>query len=154
MNPENSAPLSSAVALCEFFSEYARVERYFTRQFDLTPQLARTLLYINDERPCCVRKLTELLGIHGTSTSKLLSRLEKRGLLVRSMDHVDHRMERIELTEEGTRKVEDVRIRLQVLTSSLDSQINSHFQSCTSPAPVAHLGHLITELIISIRPTS
>lgn len=145
---------STAISLCEFFTEYARVERYFSRQFDLTPQLARTLFYIHDERPCCVRKLTELLGIHSTSTSKLLSRLERRGLLVRSMDRVDHRLERIALTVEGNNKVEALRERLDVLTSELDHKIASHMRSCVSPAPVAHLGRLITSLISATRPTA
>jgi DNA-binding MarR family transcriptional regulator len=154
MTAECPSTPSPAISLCEFFTEYARVERFFSREFDLTPQLARTLFYIHDERPCCVRKLTELLGIHPTSTSKLLSRLERRGLLVRSMDRVDHRLERIALTAEGVKKVQALRERLDDLTSELDSKISTHMQSCQHPAPVAHLGHLITDLISATRPTA
>jgi DNA-binding MarR family transcriptional regulator len=145
---------STAISLCEFFTEYARVNRFFSRQFDLTPQLARTLFYIHEERPCCVRKLTELLRIHPTSTSKLLSRLERRGLLIRTMDRVDHRLERIALTAEGINKVEALREKLDPLTSELDSKIATHMQNCQHPAPVSHLGHLITHLISSTRPTT
>jgi DNA-binding MarR family transcriptional regulator len=152
MDPERTSHPSSAVALCDFFTEYARLERHFSRQFGVTPQLARTLFYIHDERPCCVRTLTEMLGIHPTSTSKFLSRLERRGLLTRSMDRVDHRVERIALTAEGVRKVEALREQFQALASDLDHQITSHFRSCTNPAPLAHMAHLITDLITTGRP--
>lgn len=151
MIAEVPAPGSSAVDLCEFFSEYSRVEHYFTRRFGLTPQLARTLFYIHDEKPCCVRKLTERLGIHATSTSKFLSRLERRGLLVRGMDRSDHRIERIALTVEGIRKVDSIRADLQALTLELDREITTHVQSCLEPAPVAHLGPLITGLISTLQ---
>ncbi|MBX2989838.1 MAG: winged helix-turn-helix transcriptional regulator [Bacteroidetes bacterium] len=59
------------------------------------------LLHLYLEKPCCVRKLTEMLGIGSSSTSKLLRSLDRRGWLTRELDPVDRRMERVALTEQG-----------------------------------------------------
>lgn len=64
------------------------------------------LLYL--EKPCCVRKLTEMLGIGTSSTSKLLRSLDGRGWLTRELDAADRRMERVALTEQGAETVRQI----------------------------------------------
>jgi DNA-binding MarR family transcriptional regulator len=65
-----------------------------------------TMLYL--ERPACVKKLNELLGLSATRTSKILRTLERRGYVVRSLHLQDRRMEQVTLTEEGQRAAENV----------------------------------------------
>ena len=63
------------------------------------------LLQLYLEQPCCVGKLTEILGIGGTSTSKLLRSLDQQSFITRSLDSVDRRRETVNLTESGIEKV-------------------------------------------------
>jgi DNA-binding MarR family transcriptional regulator len=65
-----------------------------------------SMLYL--ERPTCVKKLNELLGLSATRTSKILRTLERRGYVVRSLHLQDRRMEQVTLTEEGQRAAENV----------------------------------------------
>lgn len=60
------------------------------------------LTLIHTERPACVKVLSKLLGVRGPRTSKLLGSLEHKGYLRRTMNAIDHRMEMIALTDEGT----------------------------------------------------
>jgi len=63
------------------------------------------LLQLYLEEPCCVGKLTEILGIGATSTSKLLRSLDQKGFVSRSPDPIDRRRESVDLTESGIQKV-------------------------------------------------
>jgi DNA-binding MarR family transcriptional regulator len=63
------------------------------------------LLQLYLEEPCCVGKLTEILGIGATSTSKLLRSLDRKGLVTRNPDPIDRRRETVALTEPGIQKV-------------------------------------------------
>lgn len=60
------------------------------------------------ERPSCIKVLGEFLDQNATRMSKILSRLEQRGLVVRSLDLVDHRKELITLTEAGYQTAEKI----------------------------------------------
>lgn len=60
------------------------------------------------EKPCCVRKLVELLDLPSTSVSKLLRSLDRGGYISRSLDEADRRLERVALTDEGFRMMERI----------------------------------------------
>jgi len=64
------------------------------------------MMQLHLEKPCCVRKLTEILGIGGTSTSKLLRSLDKRGWITRTLDPTDRRMEHVALTPQGAEVIQ------------------------------------------------
>ncbi len=51
--------------------------------------------------PCCVKALCELTGIHPTRASRLLSALERKGYLLRTLGVEDKRKESLTLTEAG-----------------------------------------------------
>lgn len=53
--------------------------------------------------PCCVKTLCELTGIHPTRASRLLSALERKGYLLRSLATEDKRKESLTLTDAGIR---------------------------------------------------
>lgn len=75
------------------------------------------------EKPCCVRELTEILGIGSTSTSKLLRALDKRGWITRNLDKGDRRMEVISLTPPGIEVVQRIMQAANVAASSLIEQL-------------------------------
>ena len=53
------------------------------------------------------RELTEELGIHRSSVSEVLGKLEKKELITRSQDEQDRRRVQIALTEKGANTVQE-----------------------------------------------
>ncbi len=51
--------------------------------------------------PCCVKALCELTGIHPTRASRILSALERKGYLLRTLGVEDKRKESLTLTDAG-----------------------------------------------------
>ncbi len=51
--------------------------------------------------PCCVKALCELTGIHPTRASRILSVLERKGYLLRTLGVEDKRKESLTLTDAG-----------------------------------------------------
>ena len=82
-----------------------KIENDLAALTGLTVSEFHCLLQLHLEKPCCVRKLTELLGIGGTSTSKLLRSLDRREYITRGLDVNDRRKETVTLTENGLRAV-------------------------------------------------
>ncbi|MDL1892103.1 winged helix DNA-binding protein [Sphingobacteriales bacterium CHB3] len=85
------------------------------------------MLQLYLEKPCCVRKLTEMLGIGTTSTSKLLRSLDGRGWLTRELDPADRRMERVALTDKGAEVAKQIllaadNIAIQILDKLPDER--------------------------------
>ncbi len=79
--------------------------------------------------PCCVKALCELTGIHPTRASRLLSALERKGYLLRSLGVEDKRKESLTLTEAGVGLARHLlescayaRRNLQVLAGGTGSQ--------------------------------
>lgn len=108
----------AAMTLCGVFQQVNRLEHDLATSLGITPQVSRGLLCLLIEKPCCVRKLTDLLGLRPSSTSKLLSRLESKGFVSRSLDPSDKRMERVELTLAGLEKARQIQERMHWLLSA------------------------------------
>lgn len=60
------------------------------------------------EKPTCVKRLSEMLEVNATRTSKLLSSLEQKGFVARQIDPADHRKEVVTLTDSGQREAKNV----------------------------------------------
>jgi DNA-binding MarR family transcriptional regulator len=71
------------------------------RNFNLTAGELQCLISLNYDKPCCIRKLCEITGTRGTTTSKLLNSLEKKSLIKRELDTKDKRIEKVFLTSAG-----------------------------------------------------
>jgi DNA-binding MarR family transcriptional regulator len=85
-----------------------KIARCLASDVDLTVNEFHTMMQLHLEKPCCVRMLTEILGIGATSTSKLLRSLDKKGWITRELDPTDRRMERVAITKEGTEVIERI----------------------------------------------
>jgi DNA-binding MarR family transcriptional regulator len=96
-----------------------KIENDLAATIGLTVNELHCLLQLHLEKPCCVRKLTEILGIGATSTSKLLRSLDRRGYLMRTLDPDDRRKESVRLTEAGLQ----VGNRAIVLAQKISQQI-------------------------------
>ncbi|MHB1050630.1 MAG: MarR family winged helix-turn-helix transcriptional regulator [Bacteroidota bacterium] len=113
--------MSSALLLTRFFAQANGISREVARCCGLTPQLARALLLIDECKPCCVRKLTEMMSIHSTAMSKILSRLTQLGLVTRSLDQNDRRIEHIELTSLGQQSSACYKERLEKIVRMVNT---------------------------------
>lgn len=60
------------------------------------------------EHPPSVKRLSEMVSISPSRTSKILKLLEQKGFVTRSIHPVDHRQEEVRLTEDGRRAVEAI----------------------------------------------
>ncbi|MFC4946306.1 MarR family winged helix-turn-helix transcriptional regulator [Pseudonocardia sp. GCM10023141] len=82
----------------------ARIARQLDRQTrgdSLTRTQASTLATVNHNGPLRISELADLEGVNPTMLSRIVAKLEDRGLLVRSPDPADGRAARVETTPEG-----------------------------------------------------
>lgn len=76
----------------------------FAVKEDITTNIGFVLLHIDEENGTPATKIAPLMGMESRSLTRMLSRLEERGLVYRQPDLNDRRMVRIFLTEEGRKK--------------------------------------------------
>lgn len=105
---------NSGIVLLRTTLKCHRIAKELAADVGLSVNELHCLMQLHIEKPCCVRKLTDVLGLRGTSISKLLRSLEEHGYIERSLDAIDRRMERVTLTVDG------VKVAEQVLTISED----------------------------------
>ncbi len=96
-SPDSQAGLDAAGLLLRCH----KMEKSLAAFAGLSVDEFHCLIQLRLHAPCCVKTLCELTGIHATRASKLLSALEKRGYLVRSLGVEDKRKESLTLTNAG-----------------------------------------------------
>lgn len=100
-----------------------KIARCLAGDAGLTINEFHGMMQLHLEKPCCVGKLTEILGIGATSTSKLLRSLDKKGWITRELDPTDRRMERVALTSQGTEVIQRIMQAADVATLALIEQL-------------------------------
>jgi DNA-binding MarR family transcriptional regulator len=73
-----------------------------TRGLELTRTQASVLATVARQGPLRLSELAECEGVNPTMLSRIVAKLERAGLLLRSPDPADGRAARVELTAEGT----------------------------------------------------
>lgn len=68
---------------------------------DITTNIGFVLLHIDEVNGTPATKIAPLMGMETRSLTRMLAKLEERGLIYRVPDEVDRRMVRIFLTKEG-----------------------------------------------------
>ncbi len=96
----------------------------------LTVNELNCLLQIHLEQPCCIGMLTTLLGIGGTSTSKLLRSLDRRKLISRELSQKDRRQETVRLTGDGLAVVRRVLERAGTILQEMRQNISGEKYDC------------------------
>jgi DNA-binding MarR family transcriptional regulator len=95
LQPERGVVLEELLLRCH------HLEKELAAAAELSVDEFHCLTQLYAHTPCCVKKLSELLGTSPSRTSRLLHRLEERGYLTRSLGFADKRMEMVVLTNEG-----------------------------------------------------
>ncbi len=70
-------------------------------EFGITTNIGFVLLHIDEKNGTPATKIAPLMGMESRSLTRMLARLEERGLVHRQPDPIDRRVVRIFLTPEG-----------------------------------------------------
>jgi DNA-binding MarR family transcriptional regulator len=71
------------------------------------------LIRLKDLPACTAQELANAVGVHPSTLTQALKRLEKKGYLFVGKDPRDSRKKILSLTREGTQRLEEVRLVLQ-----------------------------------------
>ncbi len=77
----------------------------------ITPSLAQGIQFIHQHGVCSVRDIAEGLSMTYSAASQLTDRLVKKGLVTRRENARDRRLTEIELTTEGLKLAEIIKLR-------------------------------------------
>lgn len=78
------------------------------RELPFPPAVGRLLACAAENPGVSSRELCELLDVRPSSLSEMLSRAEADGLLTRAVDNEDRRVQRITLSEKGSRLIAEM----------------------------------------------
>jgi len=84
------------------------IDKYVSSSAGLTIDEMHCLSVLFSERPPSVKRLSELINVNPTRTSKLLKGLEEKGLVVRTPHEADRRKEHVMLTDSGMKAVQSI----------------------------------------------
>jgi len=93
-------------------------------EFGITQSIGYLLINIDEQEGTTVSKAAQLLGLKSTSLSRMLSQLEKTGLIYRESNPGDKRSVKIYLTELGKEKRHLARAVVKQFNSYLNAHIN------------------------------
>src|ERR1700753_706189 len=93
-------------------------------EFGITQSICYLLINIDEKEGTTVSQAAALLGLKSTSLSRMLSQLEKTGLIYRESNEGDKRSVKIYLTELGKEKRHMARVVVKQFNNYLDDHIS------------------------------
>jgi DNA-binding MarR family transcriptional regulator len=99
-------------AFFELLLRCHRSEKKLSRSTGMRTEELLCIMVIHRYYPDCVKDLTEILGVEGTRTSKLLRSLELKGLITRTVSLPNRRLGKISLTSDGLGVVKKIQADL------------------------------------------
>lgn len=93
-------------------------------EFGITQSIGYLLINIDEKEGTTVSQAAALLGLKSTSLSRMLSQLEKTGLIYRESNQGDKRSVKIYLTELGKEKRHQARVVVKQFNNYLDAHIS------------------------------
>src|ERR1700712_5439723 len=92
-------------------------------EFGITQSIGYLLINIDEQEGTTVSQAASLLGLKSTSLSRMLSHLEKTGLIYRELNPGDKRSVKIYLTELGKEKRHMARVTVKQFNNYLNAHI-------------------------------
>src|ERR1700759_5454814 len=92
--------------------------------FGITQSIGYLLINIDEQEGTTVSQAAALLGLKSTSLSRMLSQLEKTGLIYRESNKGDKRSVKIYLTELGKEKRQQARVVVKQFNNYLNKHIS------------------------------
>jgi DNA-binding MarR family transcriptional regulator len=93
-------------------------------EFGITQSIGYLLINIDEQEGTTVSQAASLLGLKSTSLSRMLSQLEKTGLIYRELNQGDKRSVKIYLTPLGKEKRQQARVVVKQFNNYLNAHIN------------------------------
>ena len=90
---------------------------------NLSFQQALTLAIV-DESGLKMSRLTKMLGIDNSTTTRLIDGLEKKGLVMRRRDDFDSRSLKVFLTNDGEKIYNSIELQLEEISFEIEKQLN------------------------------
>jgi len=84
------------------------IDKYVSSRAELTVDEMHCLSVLYSDHPPSVKRLSELINVSSTRSSKLLKDLEEREFVPRTLDADDRRKEQVVLTDRGVKAVETI----------------------------------------------
>jgi DNA-binding MarR family transcriptional regulator len=84
------------------------IDKYVSSSAGFTVDEMHCLSALFSEHPSSVKRLSELINVSPTRASKILTGLEQRGFVSRTIDSEDHRIEQVILTGAGAKAVQGI----------------------------------------------
>jgi DNA-binding MarR family transcriptional regulator len=116
-------------------------------EFGITQSIGYLLINIDEKEGTTVSQAASLLGLKSTSLSRMLSQLEKTGLIYRESNQGDKRSVKIYLTELGKEKRHLARGVVRQFNNYLNKHINEHDKEY-----LAEMLKKINQLTINYKP--
>lgn len=91
-------------SLCKVRDTYRSIlslENYFEEHYDLNLNEAMLLCTLSEAGQLTAGEIADRLSLSSSNASKVLSSVERKQFVVRSLDHVDKRKKRFSLTSAG-----------------------------------------------------
>jgi MarR family transcriptional regulator, organic hydroperoxide resistance regulator len=95
-------------------------------EFGITQSIGYLLINIDEQEGTTVSQAAALLGLKSTSLSRMLSQLEKSGLIYRESNEGDKRSVKIYLTDLGKEKRHLARAVVKQFNNYLNKHISEH----------------------------
>lgn len=103
------------------------IDKYVSSSISLSIDEMHCLSALFLDHPPSAKRLSELLSVDPTRTSRILNDLERRGLLQRSHIPTDHRIEQVALTEAGARTARAALALFAEVAGQLATGLRSEF---------------------------
>jgi DNA-binding MarR family transcriptional regulator len=103
------------------------IDKYVSSSVSLSIDEMHCLSALFLDHPPSAKRLSELLSVDPTRTSRLLNDLERRGLVQRSHIPTDHRIEQVALTEAGSRTARAALALFAEVAGQLATGLRSEF---------------------------
>ena len=118
-------------------------------EFGITQSIGYLLINIDEQEGTTVSQAAALLGLKSTSLSRMLSQLEKTGLIYRELNQGDKRSVKIYLTPLGKEK----RQMARAVVKEFNNYLNDHIKEADKEYLINMLKK-INQLTLNFKPNS
>lgn len=118
-------------------------------EFGITQSIGYLLINIDEQEGTTVSQAAALLGLKSTSLSRMLSQLEKTGLIYRELNQGDKRSVKIYLTPLGKEK----RQMARAVVKEFNNYLNEHIKEADKEYLI-NLLKKINQLTVNFKPNN
>jgi DNA-binding MarR family transcriptional regulator len=118
-------------------------------EFGITQSIGYLLINIDEQEGTTVSQAASLLGLKSTSLSRMLSQLEKTGLIYRELNQGDKRSVKIYLTPLGKEK----RQMARAVVKEFNNYLNDHIKEADKEYLI-NLLKKINQLTVNFKPNN